>query len=155
MFYAPFWILMSAFAIMAIVTIIIKGFHFVDFLTLVMVVAVSLIFDMIFCKWLQYYSYVVTTTLKAFYSLMFCLIGYPAIGITFLKFLPSSRRKIALYIAFWITLLTLIEIYFTRPYGIVIYPKWHIIPYSPIIYLISLTWEYGYYKILHKRLQLQ
>lgn len=155
MFYTPFWIMMAMFVMMAVVAIAIRGFHFIDLQVLIAVVAVSLFFDMIFCKWLEYYSYVVTDQLKAFYSLIFCVIGYPAIGITFLKFVPSSWGRITLYIAVWSAVLTLIEIFFAKPYGIVTYAKWNIIPDSPIIYVISFAWEYGYYKILEKRLQVK
>jgi hypothetical protein len=152
MFYAPFWILMAMFLAMAIVTIIIRGFKFIDLQAIVGIIAVSLIFDMVFCKWLQYYSYVVTVPLKAFYSLMFCIIGYPAIGLTFIKFLPVTWKKIILYIAIWSATLTIIEI-ITVPFKIVLYTRWYIIPYSPIIYIISYTWLYGYYKVLANRLK--
>lgn len=154
MFYAPFWILIAIFAAMAMLAIIIRGFRFIDLQVLIAVVAVSLFFDMIFCKWLEYYSYVVTYQLKAFYSLIFCVIGYPAIGITFLKFLPSSRKGVVLYIVICSAALTLIEI-IAKPLGIVTYVKWHIILYSPIIYFISFAWEYGYYKILEKRIPIK
>lgn len=155
MFYVPFWILIGIFVLMAAVAIKSRGFRFLDLQVLIAVVAVSLFYDMIFCKWLEYYSYVVKYPLKAYYSLIFCVIGYPAISITFLKFLPSSWRQIILYIAIWTAALTLIEILFAEPYRIVIYSKWRIIPYSPIIYIISFTWEYGYYKILQRRMQIE
>lgn len=153
MFYLPFWILMAVFVIMALVAIILRGFSFIDFQVLVAIVAVSLIFDMVLCKWLHYYGYVVTNQLNAFYSLIFCVIGYPSIGLTFIKFLPSSWKGVALSIAIWSAALTLIEIFILKPFGIVIYVKWNILPDSPIIFVISLTWVYGYYKFLEKRLK--
>jgi hypothetical protein len=152
MFYIPFWVLMGVFSVMALVTIKLKGFSFIDLQVIVAIVAISLIFDMVFCKWLQYYSYVVTSQLKAFYSLVFCLIGYPAIGLIFLKFLPSSIGRIVMYIAVWSAALTLLEL-FIKSYGIVIYAKWNLIPYSPLIYILSFVWEYGYYKVLEKRIR--
>lgn len=152
MFYAPFWILIAAFAVMAVVTIIFRGFRFIDLQVIIAVIAGSFFYDMIFCKWLEYYSYVVTYPLKAFYSLIFCVIGYPAIGLTFLKFLPSAKIRVAIYIVLWSAALTLIEIFIAKPFGIVHYVKWNIIPDSPIIYIISFAWEYGYYKILEKRI---
>ena len=153
MFYIPFWILMAVFVLMALVAIFLRGFNFIDFQVIVMIIAISLTFDMVMCKWLnQYYSYVVTDTLKAFYSLIFCLIGYPAIGITYLKFLPASWGKVLLYIVVWVAGLTILEI-LTKPLGIVIYKTWKIIPYSPIIYVLSFAWEYGYYKVLQKHMR--
>lgn len=155
MFYAPFWIMIAVFVIMAIVTIIIRGFSFIDLQVIVMIIAISLFFDMIFCKWLEYYSYVVTYQLKAFYSLIFCVIGYPAIGLIFLKFLPSSRKGVILSIVLWATALTLTELFFAKPFGIVHYVKWNIIPDSPIVYIICFVWEYGYYIILKKRIPIK
>lgn len=146
-----FWILIAVIVIIALVTIRVKGFTFIDTQVLIASAAVALFFDMVFCKWLQFYSYVVTTPLKAFYSLAFCVIGYPAIGLAFIKFLPSTRKGILLSIALWSAALTLSEIYIAHPLGIVIYDKWIILLYSPIIYIISLYWEYGYYKLLERR----
>ena len=127
LFFAPFWILMAIFIIIAIIAIIIRGFDFLDIQIIVAIIAVSFFFDMIFCKWLEYYSYVITDQTKAFYSLIFCIIGYPAIGIIFIKFIPSSMIRIALYITMWSVALTLAELLFAEPYGVVLYSKWRII----------------------------
>lgn len=143
---------MAIFIIMAAVAIIMRGFHFIDLQVVIAIVAVSLFIDMIFCKWLEYYAYVVTDQTKAFYSLIFCIIGYPAIGITFLKFIPQTWGRITLYIVIWTTALTLLEILFAKPYGVVLYAKWHIIPLSPTFYVLLFAWLYGYYKILRSRM---
>lgn len=149
-FYPPFWILMAVFLLMAFITIKLHGFRFIDLQLVITIIAVSLVFDMVFCKWLDFYGYVVTTPTNSFYSLMFCLIGYPAIGLTFIKFLPSSKIGIVLSILLWSAALTIIEEFYAKPYGVVLYGHWVIIPDSPIIYLISLSWEYGYYQTLKK-----
>jgi hypothetical protein len=151
MFNPPFWILIAVMAGMALVAVRLRGFSFIDSQVVIASLAVALFFDMVFCKWLQYYAYVVTTPLKAFYSLIFCVIGYPAIGLVFIKFLPTTRKGVALSIAIWSAVLTLTEIFIAKPYGIVIYNQWNILPDSPIIYVISLTWEYGYFKVLQRR----
>jgi hypothetical protein len=149
MFHAPFWILIVGFLIMMAVTIKIKGFSFIDLQLFTMITAVSFFFDMIFCKWLLYYAYVTIDDIKAFYSLIFCIIGYPALGLTFVKFIPSSRGKIIIYTLAWSAALTLLELLLV-PYEIVIYIEWKIIPFSPLIYILSFAWTYGYYRILKK-----
>lgn len=138
---------MAVFVVFALIVIRIKGFTFIDLQLVVMIIAVSFYFDMIFCKWLNYYAYVVNHDLKAFYSLVFCVIGYPALGIIFIKMIPSSKGKIILYILGNSAALTILEL-LTVPLGIVLYDKWRIIPYSPLIYVLSYTWTYYYYQIL-------
>lgn len=152
MFHGPFWILMAGFLIMALITIKFKGFSFIDLQLVIMIVAVSLYFDMIFCKWLEFYAYVEKTNVKAFYSIIFCLIGYPALGLTFIKFVPSSLWKVFVYTIAWSFGLTLLEILVT-PFEIVLYNKWKIIPHSPLVYFLSYAWVYGYYQILKKHIR--
>jgi len=147
MFYLPFWILMAVFLVLALIAIKIKGFTVIDYHLIIMIITISFVFDMVFCKWLTYYSYVVTYDLKAFYSLFFCIIGYPSLGIIFIKFIPSTKIKIALYILANTAILTIMEI-LLRPYEIIIYEEWNIIPYSPLIYLLCYIWIYQYYQIL-------
>lgn len=149
MFYIPFWALIAVFLGLALIVIKIKGFTFIDFQLVIMIIAVSFFLDMVFCKWLSFYSYVVTNELKAFYSLIFCVFAYPALGIVFIKFIPSSKTKIALYILANAAVLTLVEI-FVMPLEIVIYDKWRIIPYSPLIYVLCYIWTYQYYRVLKK-----
>ncbi len=151
MFYIPFWVLMAFFAVCALVSIKLRGFTFADFQLIVMIVAVSLIIDMVLCKWLDYYSYVTFDKMKAFYSLIFCVIGYPAIGLIFIKFLPSSGVKVVFYILVSSAVLTVIEI-LVAPFEIILYEKWVIVPWSPLIYILSYTWIYGYYRVLGRYL---
>lgn len=150
MFHVPFWILMAIFAFIALMSIKRKGFSFVDYQVMMAVVAVSLMLDMIFCKWFNAYAYVVNEPLRAYYSLIFCLIGYPAIGLFFLKFLPKSKKWIPYYIIASSIGLTLIEL-LVEPFGIVLYSTWDIIPHSPVIYLLCYTAEYYYYEKMCKR----
>ena len=149
MFYLPFWLMMAAFAVLALISIKIKGFTIIDYHLIVMIIAVSFFFDMVFCKWLGYYSYVVTYDLKAFYSLIFCIIGYPALGIIFIKFVPSTKIKLALYILANTAALTILEI-IVQPFNIIIYNKWRVLPYSPLIYALCYIWTHHYYQVLKK-----
>jgi len=151
MFYLPFWILIAVFLLLALITIKIKGFTVIDYHLIIMIIVISFFLDMVFCKWLGYYAYVVTHDLKAFYSLIFCVIGYPALGLIFIKFAPSTKLKLALYILGHTAALTILEI-IVKPLKIIIYNEWKIIPYSPLIYLLSYIWIYFYYQVLKKHI---
>ncbi len=82
--------------ILVLITVKLKGFTFVDIQLIVMIVAVSLILDMVFCKWLNYYAYVVTYELKSFYSLIFCILGYPSLGIIFINSFRPPENGLSL-----------------------------------------------------------
>lgn len=153
MFYTPYWIMIAIFVILAIISIIIKGFNIIDFQVFVMMVAISLFLDMVFCKWLNMYAYVTTEDLNAWYSLGFCVLGYPAIGLIFLKFLPKTKSKAYMYIGIWTVVLTKIELVFAVPYKIVLYDGWNIVPDSIIIYAICFWWVYGYNEILKRKIK--
>lgn len=151
MFYIPFWIFFAASVILAGATISIRKLKFIDIQVMIMVAAVSMSCDMIFCKQLKLYHYV-DMTLKyiGWYSFWANLIICPAIGLAFIKFIPSRTKIVALYIVIWSVMLTLLELFILKPYGILHYPSWRIIPWSTIGYVITLIWEYVYYRLLLK-----
>ena len=83
------------------------------------------------------------------------MVGYivfPSLAITFLKFSPRSKYAVAFYVTFWTFALTLFEMFVIVPYKISVYPKWRIIPWSPITYLLAFTLIFAYHKFLEKRL---
>ena len=151
MFYIPFWIFFAVSIILAVVTISIRKLQFIDVQIMIMIIAVTMSCDMIFCKQLKLYHYVdMQLQYIGWYSFWANFIICPAFGLVFIKFIPSTLRKVALYIATWTAVLTLFELYIAKPYSIVHYPVWRIIPWSTIGYILVLTWEYIYYKILKK-----
>lgn len=152
MFYIPFWIYFTVVVILAGVTIHFRKLRFIDIQIIIMVIAAAMTLDMLFCKYLELYSYV-SVQHKGWYSLWANLVICPAIGLIFIKFVPSDRLKVTFYIVFWVIALTLFELFVTKPFGIVIYPKWHIFPWSTIGYIIVLIWEYAYFKILKKHIK--
>lgn len=151
MFYIPFWIFFAASVILAGATISIRKLKFIDIQVMIMVAAVSMSCDMIFCKQFKLYHYV-DMRYVGWYSFWANLIICPAIGLTFIKFILPRTKMVALYIGIWSVMLTLFELYILKPSGILHYPGWHIIPWSTIGYVIVFTWEYVYYKILEKRM---
>ena len=147
-----YWTLIVITMLIAIITIYFRKFRFIDFQYIVMAWAVGFALDMLFCKWLGLYSWV-SKMHKGFYSFWVCLLFYPAVAIIFLKFRPLRTMWITIYIAFCSIAFTIFELGITRPLGIVKYAKWHILPWSPLGYIIVLTILLAYYKIVEKRLK--
>lgn len=150
MFYIPYWTMVAVFFGMALIALSIHKITFIDGLVIVMVIALSMGSDMLLCKQFSMY-YIVSVKNRGWYSFWSCLLVFPSLAITFLKFAPRSRYAVALYAAFWAFALTLFEIFIVVPYKISMYPKWKIIPWSPIVYLLAFTLIYVYHKYLEKR----
>ncbi|WP_158291420.1 hypothetical protein [Desulfosporosinus sp. Sb-LF] len=142
--------MVAVFMVMAVVAVAKHKLTFVDSLVIVMVIALSLASDMLLCKQFSMY-YIVSVPFKGWYSFWSGILVFPSLAITFIKFAPKSKYAVALYVAVWTFALTLFEILIVVPYRISVYPKWKIIPWSPIVYLIAFTLIYVYHKILEKR----
>lgn len=153
MFYVPFWTMVASFFVMALIGVARHKLTLIDSLVIVivMVIALSLASDMLLCKQFSYY-YIVSIEFKGWYSFWSGILVFPSLAIAFLKFAPTSRYRVILYIAFWSFALTLFEIFIVVPYGITMYPKWKIIPWSPIVYLLAFTLIYLYHKYLKNRI---
>ena len=151
MFYVPYWTMVAVFIVMALAAISIHKITFIDSLVIVMVIALSMSSDMLLCKQFSMY-YIVSVPYKGWYSFWSGLLVFPSLAITYLKFVPRSRYAVMLYVAFWTFSLTLFEILIVVPYRISVYPKWRIIPWSPIVYLLAFTLIYVYHKFLKKRI---
>ena len=151
MFYIPYWTMVAVFMVMAAVAISIRKITFIDCLVIVMVIALSMGSDMLLCKQFSMY-YIVSVENRGWYSFWSCLLVFPSLAITFLKFAPRSNYAVAFYVAFWAFALTLFEIFIVVPYKISLYPNWKIIPWSPIVYLVAFIIIYAYHKFLEKRI---
>lgn len=151
MFYVPFWTMVAVFLVMALIGVAKHKLTFIDSLVIVMVIALSMSSDMLFCKQFDLY-YIVSQENRAWYSFWSCIFVFPSLAIAFLKFAPRSRYAVMLYVAFWSFALTLFEIFIVVPYRISMYPKWQIIPWSPIVYLLAFTLIYVYHQYLEKRI---
>ena len=151
MFYVPYWTMVAVFMVMAIAAVSIHKMTFVDSLVIVMVIALSLGSDMLLCKQFAMY-HIVSMQYGGWYSFWSGLLVFPSLAITFLKFAPRSRYSVMLYIVFCSVALTLFEIFIVVPYRISVYPKWNIIPWSPIVYLLAFSLIYAYQKYLEKRI---
>lgn len=152
MFYIPFWLFFATAVMLAGLTIYIRKLRFIDIQIMTMIVALSMTLDMIFRKHLLLYSYV-AIQYKGWYSFWANFIICPAVGLIFIKFVPSKWLLVVFYTIFWSVALTLFELFITKPFGIVLYPKWQIFPWSTIGYIIVLIWEILYLKILKKHLR--
>ena len=137
----------------ALIVSYIRKFNFFGFQLLIMVSIVAFTFDMTIDKRLWSLYHYVDINSTAFYSLLACLLIYPLLGFIFYKFLPSQKGNIAVSIAAWSLALTAFEIYIIKPYNIVIYTGWAILPWSLLVYIVSFSWEYAYYNVLLKRHQ--
>jgi len=151
LFYLPFWTMTAGFFVMAIIGVARHKLTFIDSLVIVMVIALSMGSDMLLCKQFSMY-YIVSEEYRGWYSFWSSLLVFPSLAIVFLKFAPRSRYSVMLYVVLWSFALTLFEIFFVVPYRISIYPKWQIIPWSPIVYLLAFTVIYVYHKFLEKRI---
>lgn len=152
MFYTSFWIYIAVVVILAGATINVRKLRFIDIQVMIMVIAVAMSCDMLFCKQFKLYYYV-STEYKGWYSFWANFVACPAIGLIFLKFIPSLKLRVVLYIVTWSAVFTLFELYVLKPYGILHTPSWNTILYSPIGYFLVLTLEYTYFKILKKRVK--
>lgn len=154
MFYIPYWTMVAVFVVMAVTSVSIHKMTFIDSLVIVMVIALSMGSDMLFCKQFSMY-YIVSVPYRAWYSFWSCLIVFPSLAITFIKFAPRSNYAVSLYVTFWTFALTLFEIYIVVPLRITMYPKWRIIPWSPIVYMLAFTLIFLYHKFLEKKITLK
>jgi len=151
LFYVPYWTMVAVFFVMAVASVAKHKLTFVDGLVVIMVIALSMSSDMLLCKQFSMY-YIVSVPYRGWYSFWSGILVFPSLAIAFLKFAPRSRYSVMLYIAFWSTALTLFEILIVVPYRISVYPKWKVIPYSPIVYLLAFSLIYGYDKFLERRI---
>lgn len=154
MFYVPFWTMVAVSFVMAIIGVAKHKLTFIDSLVIIMVIALSMSSDMLFCKQFDLY-YIVSQDNRGWYSFWSCLLVFPSLAIAFLKFAPRSRFAVMLYVAFCSIALTLFEIFIVVPYRITMYPKWKIIPWSPIVYLLAFSLIYVYHRYLEKRIAIK
>ncbi len=124
-----------------------KRVSFADAMMAHMAVTLSFAFDMIICKQLKMYHYV-SCKYGAVNSLLAGLLAFPAISIIFTSFLPKTKMKIGMYIGIWTVALTLLELYIAKPLDIILYDKWRILPWSPVVYIVSFILLLGYRKII-------
>ncbi|OGO78140.1 MAG: hypothetical protein A2Y23_11360 [Clostridiales bacterium GWB2_37_7] len=149
MWYVPFWIFLATSLILAGAAIAIRKLRFIDIQIMIMIVALAMSCDMLFCKQYRLYNYV-SVEYRGWYSFWANLIIIPALGLVFIKFAPKSLKGVTVYIALWAIMFTLFEIFIAEPFGILFYPKWKVFPYSTIGYVLALFGVYIYSRILLK-----
>ncbi len=152
MFYLPFWIFILISAVLAISAFCLHKPGFIDVQIIIMVIAVSMSLDMLFCKHLCLYHYV-DIKYRGWYSFWANSIAAPSLAVIFIKFIPKGKIKIALYIFIWSICCTLLELFILKPLGIIEYLLWKPFPHSTIGYIVALTWEYAYFRILQKHVK--
>ena len=152
MFFIPFWIFFTVSVILAGATICLRKPRFIDIQIFIFVIAVSMSCDMLFCKHLNLYYYVYPP-LRGWYSFWANLVAIPALGLIFIKFIPTRKERVILYIIAFSAAFTLIEVFILKPFGILYTHSWHSIPWSPIGFILALALEYIYYNNLEKRLK--
>ena len=149
MWNVPFWTLFVTILILEGVLVAVRKLRFIDVQILIMIAALAMSCDMLFCKQYKLYSYV-SVEYKGWYSFWANLFILPGWGLCFIKLVPKSIKGVAVQIAVWTVISTMFELFIIKPFGIVLYPHWRIIPYSPIGYILVLTCIYVYYRILLK-----
>jgi hypothetical protein len=145
----PFWIFFAIALILAGISIAIHKLRFIDIQIMIMIAALTMSCDMLFCKQYNLYNYV-SVEYRGWYSFWANLIIIPALGLIFIKFVPKIFKGIAVYILGWTVAFTLFELYIVEPYGILLYHGWRVFPYSTVGYILAFTWEYIYYRMLLK-----
>ena len=126
MFFIPFWVFLVVVVILAGATICLRKLRFIDIQIFIFVIAVSMSCDMIFCKHLELYHYVYPT-LKGWYSFWANLVAVPALGLIFIKFIPTKKERVILYIVTFSAAFTLLEVFILKPFGILYTDGWHTI----------------------------
>lgn len=149
MWYMPFWIFLAITVALACISAAVRGFTFLDTQLMIMIVALAMSCDMLFCKQFHMYAYV-SQDFRGWYSFWANMVIVPSLGLVFIKFAPKSTKGVALYIAVWSITFTWFEIFIAEPYGIISYPTWRVFPYSTIGYVITLGWAYFYYQLLKR-----
>lgn len=144
-----FWVLFALVLLASAVVIAIKKIRFIDVQLIIMIAALSLACDMIFCKQLELYNYV-NLEYRGWYSFWANLFIVPAWGFLFIKSVPKSNKGAVFHIIAWTIASTLFEHFVVKPLGIVQYHRWEIIVYSTIGYFLVLTWIYVYYKLMQR-----
>ena len=144
-----FWTFFATILILEGVVVAVHKLRFIDVQIMIMIAALAMSCDMLFCKQYKLYSFV-SVEYKGWYSFWANLFILPAWGLAFIKFVPKSIKGVAMHIAVWTVISTMFELFIAKPLGIVLYVRWRIIPYSPIGYILVLTFVYVYYRILLK-----
>lgn len=144
-----FWIFFMVVLLLTGVVIYIRKLSFIDVQVLIMIAALVMSCDMLFCKQFHLYSYI-SVEYRGWYSFWVNLLVIPLLGLSFIKFLPKRTKRVALYIITWTIIGTSFELFIAKPLGIVLYPKWNILLYSPPGYILVFSWVYIYYRLLLK-----
>lgn len=144
-----FWTLFAIVVCIAIVVIIFRKLRFIDIQIMILVAAISMSCDMLFCKQYNMYRYI-SADYRGWYSFWANLIIIPVWGFVFIKFVPKSNKGASTYIIVYTIISTLIELFVIKPSGIVIYQTWQIVPFSIVGYFLVLTLTYAYYRIMLK-----
>lgn len=142
-----FWTLFALVVITTGVILAIKKVRFIDVQLMLMISALALACDMLFCKQFDLYHYI-SNDYQGWYSFWANLFIVPAWGLLFIKFAPKSNIGIAFYTVVWAAASTFFELYIVKPIGIILYHGWSIIPHSAIGFLLVLTWTYVYYRLM-------
>jgi hypothetical protein len=149
MWHTAFWVFLALSLILAAISMVIHKPRFIDLQIVIMVIALVMSCDMLFCKQYGLYHYV-NKEYKGWYSLWANFLIIPALGLIFIKFVPCSLKAVSLYILSWAVTFTLFELFITEQVGILYYTGWKVFPYSSVGYVIAFTLEYAYYRLLLK-----
>lgn len=135
--------------ILAVAVISVRKLRFIDVNVMIMIVALVMSCDMFFCKHLHLYTYI-SIEYKGWYSFWVNLFTIPLLGLIFIKFIPKNIKRVVIYIIIWTMIGTAFELFIAKPLGIVLYPKWNVLRYSPIGYILVFSLVYIYYRLLLK-----
>lgn len=125
--------------------------QFTDLIIYVMTACIAVYFDIILAEFFKVYCYI-NREKSLFYSTIYATFVYPAINYQYIAFITKWQWSKILYVLLWTVLLTIIEIVIIRPFGIIVYTGWEIIPWSPIIYILTFGWTSIFYEMLTSRL---
>lgn len=142
-----FWTFIATVVSIAAIVIAFRKLRLIDIQIMILVAAITMSCDMIFCKQYNMYHYI-SVEYRGWYSFWGNLIILPVWGLVFIKLLPKSFKSVTGYILLWTVISTMIELFIIKPLGIVVYSKWNILFHSPIGYFLVLLFVYVYYRIL-------
>lgn len=146
-----FWTLSSIMVVISNYFIISKKIRYVDIVSAFTLWCGSGVVDKVLSTQFKLYYYI-DLSYTPLYSSVYDLTVYPAFAILYSRWFPSNRtmKSFILYNLAWTIFMTLLELTYIYPTGVIVYINWDIIPNSLFFYLIGFPF-YCYYYLLSEK----
>lgn len=146
-----YWLLAVVLLTPAVVLAIRGKLRLIDLVSMLGLWGGSALLDSVMSDYFLLYLYVEEQA-NQIYSAVYDATVYPAIALLFSRFFPVRRTvpRLLGYCLLWVVLLTLLELLYTQPTGVVEYYGWRIIPYSLYFYGVGFPLYTGCYLLMER-----